>query len=119
MIYYEWFQQQCAQWMMIYSEWFVGPGISSYEEDPPALRPHLQVCLQEAEGVVPDDKYRSTPVYLGATAGMRLIQYVIDQNSVTERELHFSVKNTILIRTSLNNLKEFLFFFFLEHFIAK
>ena len=87
-----------------YDWWFVGPGISSYEEDPPALRPHLQVCLQEAEGVVPNDKYRSTPVYLGATAGMRLIQCVINQNSVTERELHFSVKNTILIRTSLNNL---------------
>ncbi|XP_022286416.2 ectonucleoside triphosphate diphosphohydrolase 8-like [Crassostrea virginica] len=58
-----------------------GPGISSYEEDPPALRPHLQVCLQEAEGVVPDDKYRSTPVYLGATAGMRLIQAVNSSKS--------------------------------------
>ena len=69
---------------MIYSEWFVGAGISSYEEDPPALRPHLQVCLQEAESVVPNDKYRSTPVYLGATAGMRLIQCVLNQNSITE-----------------------------------
>lgn len=53
---------------------FTGPGISSYESDPPALRSNLEVCLREAEGVVPDDKQSGTPVYLGATAGMRLIQ---------------------------------------------
>lgn len=53
-----------------------GLGISSYEDDPPALRPNLEVCLREAEGVVPGDKQSETPVYLGATAGMRLIQAV-------------------------------------------
>ena len=32
-------------------------------------------CLKEAETLIPSDKYSITPVYLGATAGMRLIQY--------------------------------------------
>jgi len=32
--------------------------------------------LSEAKNTVPEDKYSATPVYLGATAGMRLIQLV-------------------------------------------
>lgn len=69
-----------------------GPGISSYESDPPALRSNLEVCLREAEGVVPDDKQSGTPVYLGATAGMRLIQAV---NSTISDKIMNVVRNAL------------------------
>jgi hypothetical protein len=37
----------------------------------PGLAPGLRICLSEAKDTVPEDKYSATPVYLGATAGMR------------------------------------------------
>ncbi|XP_056006617.1 ectonucleoside triphosphate diphosphohydrolase 1-like isoform X2 [Ostrea edulis] len=73
-----------------------GGGISSYENDPSALRPPLEVCLREAEGVVPVDKQSVTPVYLGATAGMRLIHAV-----------NFSVSDAIMdvVRNTIQSSK--------------
>ncbi|KAM5330738.1 ectonucleoside triphosphate diphosphohydrolase 8 isoform 2-T2 [Glossophaga mutica] len=50
-----------------------GPGISSYASDPTQAGESLQGCLQEALAAVPAAQRRRTPVFLGATAGMRLL----------------------------------------------
>ncbi|KAJ8285616.1 hypothetical protein GJAV_G00028900 [Gymnothorax javanicus] len=51
-----------------------GPGISSYANDPPAAGQSLAACLDDAKAAIPTGQERDTPVYLGATAGMRLLR---------------------------------------------
>ncbi|CAB1315273.1 unnamed protein product [Coregonus sp. 'balchen'] len=51
-----------------------GDGISSYAQDPAAAGLSLRKCLDSALAAVPANQRRETPVYLGATAGMRLLQ---------------------------------------------
>ncbi|XP_045052821.2 ectonucleoside triphosphate diphosphohydrolase 8 isoform X3 [Desmodus rotundus] len=50
-----------------------GPGISSYASNPTQAGESLQGCLQEALAVVPAAQHQLTPLFLGATAGMRLL----------------------------------------------
>ncbi|KFQ37396.1 Ectonucleoside triphosphate diphosphohydrolase 2, partial [Mesitornis unicolor] len=51
-----------------------GPGISSYSSNPPAAGTSLVPCLTQALRDVPKEKQAGTPLYLGATAGMRLLK---------------------------------------------
>ncbi|XP_038046366.1 ectonucleoside triphosphate diphosphohydrolase 8-like [Patiria miniata] len=48
-------------------------GISSYADNPTELQPGLKKCLDSATDVVPAISVEDTPVYLAATAGMRLL----------------------------------------------
>ncbi|XP_036892655.1 ectonucleoside triphosphate diphosphohydrolase 8 isoform X1 [Sturnira hondurensis] len=50
-----------------------GPGISSYASDPAQAGESLEGCLQEALAVIPAAQHQQTPMFLGATAGMRLL----------------------------------------------
>ncbi|KAM6963983.1 ectonucleoside triphosphate diphosphohydrolase 1 isoform 1-T1 [Tautogolabrus adspersus] len=50
-----------------------GPGISSYAAAPLKAGESLRACMQEAEQWVPERRHHETPLYLGATAGMRLL----------------------------------------------
>lgn len=50
-----------------------GPGISSYASDPWRAGESLKACMQKAQRVVPSSQQRETPLILGATAGMRLL----------------------------------------------
>uniref|UniRef100_A0A8C3SE25 Ectonucleoside triphosphate diphosphohydrolase 2 n=1 Tax=Chelydra serpentina TaxID=8475 RepID=A0A8C3SE25_CHESE len=50
-----------------------GGGISSYAENPPAAGKSLKQCLDQAVSDVPKERHPLTPLYLGATAGMRLL----------------------------------------------
>ncbi|KAM9326345.1 ectonucleoside triphosphate diphosphohydrolase 8-like [Gastrophryne carolinensis] len=50
-----------------------GPGISSYANNPTAAGKSLVPCLEKAMSVIPLERQRGTPAYLGATAGMRLL----------------------------------------------
>ncbi|XP_020837461.1 ectonucleoside triphosphate diphosphohydrolase 2 isoform X2 [Phascolarctos cinereus] len=50
-----------------------GGGISSYAEDPPGAGRSLVSCLNQAMKDVPKERHSVTPLYLGATAGMRLL----------------------------------------------
>ncbi|KFW82735.1 Ectonucleoside triphosphate diphosphohydrolase 2, partial [Manacus vitellinus] len=58
-----------------------GPGISSYSSNPPAAGTSLEQCLNQALRDVPKEKHRATPLYLGATAGMRLLNIADPQAS--------------------------------------
>lgn len=51
-----------------------GPGISSYSSSPQQAGESLRVCMQDAERLVPRTRHHETPLYLGATAGMRLLR---------------------------------------------
>uniref|UniRef100_UPI0037E90DBD ectonucleoside triphosphate diphosphohydrolase 2 n=1 Tax=Semicossyphus pulcher TaxID=241346 RepID=UPI0037E90DBD len=50
-----------------------GGGISSYVGQQGAAGQSLEVCLDQAVKDIPKERHKLTPVYLGATAGMRLL----------------------------------------------
>ncbi|XP_047556583.1 ectonucleoside triphosphate diphosphohydrolase 2 isoform X4 [Lutra lutra] len=50
-----------------------GGGISSYADNPSRAGRSLVECLDQALQQVPKERHRDTPLYLGATAGMRLL----------------------------------------------
>ncbi|XP_016067298.1 PREDICTED: ectonucleoside triphosphate diphosphohydrolase 2 [Miniopterus natalensis] len=50
-----------------------GGGISSYADNPPGAGQSLVECLDQALRDVPKERHAGTPLYLGATAGMRLL----------------------------------------------
>ncbi|XP_054437256.1 ectonucleoside triphosphate diphosphohydrolase 1 isoform X2 [Pteronotus mesoamericanus] len=51
-----------------------GPGISSYAQQTNNLGIYLTACMERAREVIPTSQHFETPVYLGATAGMRLLR---------------------------------------------
>ncbi|XP_014805210.1 PREDICTED: ectonucleoside triphosphate diphosphohydrolase 8-like isoform X1 [Calidris pugnax] len=69
-----------------------GQGISSYTNDPPKAGDSLRECLDKALKVVPAAKQRDVPVYLGATAGMRLLR---EQNSSAADRVLAEVAKTL------------------------
>ncbi|XP_012685539.2 ectonucleoside triphosphate diphosphohydrolase 2 [Clupea harengus] len=57
-----------------HSEYHVkGGGISSYAGKPGAAALSLEDCLKNATMEIPKARHQLTPIYLGATAGMRLL----------------------------------------------
>lgn len=58
--------------ILIYTE--SGGGISSYAGQQGAAGQSLEVCLDQAVKDIPKERHKLTPVYLGATAGMRLLR---------------------------------------------
>ncbi|NXJ79039.1 ENTP8 diphosphohydrolase, partial [Trogon melanurus] len=69
-----------------------GQGISSYANDPSKAGDSLRECLDKALTVVPAAKQRDVPVYLGATAGMRLLR---EQNSSAADQVLAEVAKTM------------------------
>ncbi|XP_037351270.1 ectonucleoside triphosphate diphosphohydrolase 8 [Talpa occidentalis] len=51
-----------------------GPGIAAYASRPAEAGAKLQPCLREALALVPEAQHPKTPLFLGATAGMRLLE---------------------------------------------
>lgn len=51
-----------------------GPGISFYAHNPAKAGESLRDCLDQALTHIPKDKWQGTPLFLGATAGMRLLR---------------------------------------------
>ncbi|XP_019396024.1 PREDICTED: ectonucleoside triphosphate diphosphohydrolase 2 [Crocodylus porosus] len=58
-----------------------GGGISSYAKEPSEAGNSLKSCLNQALKDVPKEKHSVTPLYLGATAGMRLLNITNSQES--------------------------------------
>ncbi|KAI5613031.1 ectonucleoside triphosphate diphosphohydrolase 2a, tandem duplicate 1 [Silurus asotus] len=50
-----------------------GLGISSYASQRGGAARSLEHCMEQAMKVIPDTRHKATPLYLGATAGMRLL----------------------------------------------
>ncbi|XP_069842093.1 ectonucleoside triphosphate diphosphohydrolase 8-like [Dendropsophus ebraccatus] len=69
-----------------------GPGISSYASDPPGAGKSLVRCLDEAMTFIPVEQQKATPAYLGATAGMRLLDL---QNKTASDQVLAEVSKTM------------------------
>uniref|UniRef100_A0A8C9FAF0 Ectonucleoside triphosphate diphosphohydrolase 3 n=1 Tax=Pavo cristatus TaxID=9049 RepID=A0A8C9FAF0_PAVCR len=67
-----------------------GPGISSYEHNTGALAKPLDECLNKVKERIPVHLHKSTSIYLGATAGMRLLRL---QNETAANEVLASIQN--------------------------
>nr|XP_046231926.1 ectonucleoside triphosphate diphosphohydrolase 2 [Scatophagus argus] len=59
-----------------------GGGISSYAGQRGKAGLSLEACLDQAVRDIPKERHQLTPVYLGATAGMRLLQISNKEQSV-------------------------------------
>ena len=53
----------------------LGPGISGFAKKVNEINVYLTACMERARKVIPSIQHMETPVYLGATAGMRLLRY--------------------------------------------
>ncbi|XDV44321.1 hypothetical protein PO909_012621 [Leuciscus waleckii] len=62
-----------------------GKGISSYNANPDGAGKSLQECMVEAKQKIPAYRHSETPVYLGATAGMRLLK--MEDETASEKVL--------------------------------
>ena len=51
----------------------IKPGISELADDPSQVEAYMMPLLESAKKTIPQDKQSSTPIYLLATAGMRLV----------------------------------------------
>lgn len=51
-----------------------GLGISKYAQKVDEIKTYLAACMERSREVVPISQHQETPVYLGATAGMRLLR---------------------------------------------
>ncbi|KAJ5746204.1 hypothetical protein N7520_011386 [Penicillium odoratum] len=68
-------------------EWVkkIHPGVSSFADRPDSIGPdHLAELLDHAKNIIPEDDAKDTPIFLLATAGMRLLgnlerQLLLDQ----------------------------------------
>ncbi|KAJ7999854.1 hypothetical protein DPEC_G00198720 [Dallia pectoralis] len=69
-----------------------GAGISSYADNPLAAGLSLEKCLNSAMAAIPVKQQRATPVYLGATAGMRILEL---KNSTQSNQVLEQVTKTI------------------------
>ncbi|XP_071881602.1 ectonucleoside triphosphate diphosphohydrolase 8 isoform X3 [Anas platyrhynchos] len=69
-----------------------GSGISSYADNATKAGDSLKPCLDKAMKIIPAEQQRDTPVYLGATAGMRLLRL---QNSTKAEQVFAEVTKAI------------------------
>ncbi|XP_061666564.1 ectonucleoside triphosphate diphosphohydrolase 1 isoform X2 [Syngnathoides biaculeatus] len=69
-----------------------GPGISSYAAAPWKAGQTLRDCMRQAEDSIPQNRRAETPLYLGATAGMRLLNM---KNSSASEEVFRAVSDTL------------------------
>ncbi|XP_058549388.1 ectonucleoside triphosphate diphosphohydrolase 8 isoform X2 [Neofelis nebulosa] len=69
-----------------------GPGISSYASNPAQAGESLQGCLEEALALIPEAQQWKTPMFLGATAGMRLLS---QKNSSQARDIFEAVTQVL------------------------
>ncbi|XP_077160933.1 ectonucleoside triphosphate diphosphohydrolase 8 [Paroedura picta] len=67
-------------------------GISSFTKDPPQAGDSLRECLDAAMKVIPAERQREAPTYLGATAGMRLLSL---ENKTAAAQILAEVEKTI------------------------
>ncbi|CAI8613581.1 unnamed protein product [Vicia faba] len=74
----------------------ITPGLSSYANNPEQAAKSLIPLLEQAENVVPEDLQPKTPVKLGATAGLRLL------NGDASAKILQSVRDMLSNRSTFN-----------------
>ncbi|XP_032264834.1 ectonucleoside triphosphate diphosphohydrolase 3 isoform X2 [Phoca vitulina] len=67
-----------------------GSGISSYGKNPQDVPKAFEDCMEKVKGQIPAHLHRSTHIYLGATAGMRLLRL---QNETAANEVLARIQN--------------------------
>mmetsp|Transcript_2169 Transcript_2169/g.6461 ORF Transcript_2169/g.6461 Transcript_2169/m.6461 type:complete len:435 (+) Transcript_2169:340-1644(+) len=68
------------------------PGLSNYKEDAKAASESLDPLLARSRSIVPEHLHSSTPVYLRATAGLRMLGPELSENIL--REVRSKLKNS-------------------------
>mmetsp|Transcript_2937 Transcript_2937/g.5195 ORF Transcript_2937/g.5195 Transcript_2937/m.5195 type:complete len:500 (-) Transcript_2937:88-1587(-) len=68
----------------------VTPGVSSFASDPASVGDSLRPLIEFAEFYVPKESHSATPLYLGATAGMRLLDVDQRESVMAEIRKYFS-----------------------------
>ena len=91
----------------------VKPGISDLSDDPTQVEAYMNPLLKSAKQTIPEDKQASTPIFLLATAGMRLLPE--DQANVilgevrklltTKRNFHFCFRTMIMARITAGQVE--------------
>ncbi len=72
----------------------IRPGVSTFGEKPTEVGPdHLQSLIDHALDIIPEDKIKDTPVFLMATAGMRLLPQ-LQQTALTREICSYFRRNT-------------------------
>ncbi len=72
----------------------IRPGVSTFGDHPEDVGPeHLQDLIDHALSVIPEEKHADTPIFLMATAGMRLLP-VAEQRAVTSEICSYFRQNT-------------------------
>ncbi|KAK7038198.1 F-box domain-containing protein [Favolaschia claudopus] len=71
----------------------VEPGISSYADTPESISEHLRPLLQHARNIIPPSRISTTPLFLLATAGMRLLPPA-KQAQLLQAACHFLVTHS-------------------------
>lgn len=72
----------------------INPGVSTFGERPADVGPeHLQSLLDHALSIVPEDQVSDTPIFLMATAGMRLLPQV-QQKALLNEICAYAQQNT-------------------------
>ncbi|XP_062374012.1 ectonucleoside triphosphate diphosphohydrolase 1 isoform X2 [Sardina pilchardus] len=95
MYIYEWPAEKENNTGMVRQRHFCGvkgKGISSYALNISGAGQSLKECIEEAKRNIDEAKYGETPVYLGATAGMRLL---MEQDSESAKKVLSSVTDTL------------------------
>uniref|UniRef100_A0A8C5PNL6 Ectonucleoside triphosphate diphosphohydrolase 1 n=1 Tax=Leptobrachium leishanense TaxID=445787 RepID=A0A8C5PNL6_9ANUR len=69
-----------------------GNGISHYFQEPVKAGLSIDACVTRAQQVIPANQHKETPIYLGATAGMRLLRL---NNHTVADEVLSSVENSL------------------------
>ncbi|KAK9368088.1 nucleoside phosphatase family-domain-containing protein [Lipomyces kononenkoae] len=80
----------------------VKPGISSYSTHVDDLaESHLEPLIEHAEEIIPREKHAETPIFLYATAGMRLLSQD-DQQEILKRTCEYIKKESSFLLADCN-----------------
>ncbi|KAL9277801.1 hypothetical protein ACSQ67_024965 [Phaseolus vulgaris] len=77
----------------------VAPGLSSYADEPEKAAQSLIPLLEAAENVVPQDLHFKTPLKLGATAGLRLLEGNAAENILNAVRDMFKNRSTLNVQS--------------------
>ncbi|XP_076470889.1 ectonucleoside triphosphate diphosphohydrolase 7-like [Babylonia areolata] len=67
----------------------VSPGLSSFEDHPDEASDHIKKLLLFAQDYIPREKHKETPLYILATAGMRMIPKIAQDKIM--KDLHTDI----------------------------